>query len=151
MTVLYLVAGAVLLAAAVLAIVRAERGPSMLDRAVALDVFATVLVGGVVLESAWSRRLDALPVLVALSMVGFVSSTVIARFMAAEPGRARRIRTAEEVALDDARRRAEEDAADEAARHAAAAAAAEQERADELAEAADAIEHAAAAEREGDR
>jgi len=119
MTVVYLICAGLLCLAAVLAVVRAERGPSMLNRAVSLDVFATVVVGGIALEAAWSRRLDTLPILVAMSMVGFISSTVIARFASVEPESERRIRTLEEVAAEDARRRAEEEAADEAKRHAA--------------------------------
>jgi len=120
MTVIYLVCAGLLLVAGVLAVIRAERGPSMLNRAVGLDVFATVVVGGIALEAAWSRRLDTLPILVALSMVGFISSTVIARFASVEPESERRIRTLEEVAREDALRRAEEEAADEEERHAVA-------------------------------
>ena len=112
----YLVAGGLLLVAAVLALVRAERGPTMLDRPVALDVFATVLVGGIAVEAAWSKRVDVLPILVALSVAGFVGSTAIARFASVEPDSERRIRTAEEVAAEDARLQAGEDAAYEAQR-----------------------------------
>ncbi len=112
----YLLAAALLLVAGLLAVVRAERGPSMLDRTVALDVFATVLVAGIALEAAWSRRVDTLPILVALSMVGFVSSVTVARFASVEPPEQRRIRTAAEVAAERASLRAAEEAADEAER-----------------------------------
>ncbi|WP_069387510.1 monovalent cation/H+ antiporter complex subunit F [Cellulosimicrobium cellulans] len=105
------VAAAVLLgAAATLAVVRAERGPSMLDRTVALDVFTTTLVGAIALEAAFSRRTDTIPLLVVLSLVGFVGSVTIARFASVEPEGEGRIRTPEEIAREDAERRAAEEA-----------------------------------------
>ena len=104
MTVVAILCGTMLVAAAVLSLVRAERGPSMLDRTVALDVFVTVLVGGIVLESAVSGRLDTLPILVVLSLVGFVGSVTIARFAAVEPEGEGRVRTAEEIAQEEAAR-----------------------------------------------
>lgn len=116
MTVIYLLCAVMLLITACLGIMRAERGPSMLDRTIALDLFATVLVAGIAIEAAWSKRVDTLPILVTLSMVGFVSSVVISRFASLEPPEARRIKSAAEVELEVARRRAEEEAQDEAER-----------------------------------
>lgn len=104
MTVVAIVCGVMLVAAAILSLVRAERGPSMLDRTVALDVFVTTLVGGIVLESAISGRIDTLPILVVLSLVGFVGSVTIARFAAVEPEGEGRVRTAEEIAQEEAGR-----------------------------------------------
>jgi multicomponent Na+:H+ antiporter subunit F len=108
--VVVVVAALLLGAAATLAIVRAERGPTMLDRTVALDVFTTTLVGAIALEAASSRRTDTIPLLVVLSLVGFVGSVTIARFASVEPEGEGRIRTAEEVAREDAERRAAEEA-----------------------------------------
>jgi multicomponent Na+:H+ antiporter subunit F len=102
----------VLLAAAgVLALVRAERGPSMLDRSVALDILTSTLVGAVALEAAWARRTDGLPVLVALALVGFVGSVTIARFASVEPEGEGRVLTREELAAleSDRARRTEEE------------------------------------------
>ena len=93
-----------------LAIVRAERGPSMLDRTIALDVFTTTLVGAIALEAAFSRRTDTIPILVVLSLVGFVGSVTIARFASVEPEDEGRIRTADEIAAEDAARREAEEA-----------------------------------------
>jgi len=103
-TLAVIVAAAFLAGAAVLALVRAERGPSMLDRTVAFDVLTTTLVSGVALEAAWSRRTDTLVLLVVLALVGFVGSVTISRFAAVEPEDAARLRTREEV---EAERRAE--------------------------------------------
>src|SRR5690606_13667288 len=105
---------AMLAVAAIFALVRAEKGPSMLDRTVAFDVFTTTLVAAVALEAAWSRRTDTLVLLVVLSLVGFVGSVTISRFAAMEPEEAARVRTREEVEAELAAERAAEEAAVEA-------------------------------------
>lgn len=102
MTVVVLVCGVLIGAGTVLAIVRAERGPSMLDRTVALDIVVTCLVAAVALYAALERRLDVVPILVALSLVGFVGSVTIARFAAVEPEDAGRLRTPAEVEAEQA-------------------------------------------------
>ncbi len=108
MTAVVIVCGALIAVGAVLAIVRAELGPSMLDRTVALDIVVTCLVTAVALYAAQERRADVVPILVALSLVGFVGSVTIARFAAVEPEDARRLRTREEVAAEEAARLAAE-------------------------------------------
>ncbi|MEK8226242.1 monovalent cation/H+ antiporter complex subunit F [Oerskovia sp. M15] len=85
MIVVVLICAVLLASAAALAVVRAEKGPSMLDRTIALDVFTTTLVGTIALEAAWSRRTETIPILVVLSLVGFVGSVTIARFASVEP------------------------------------------------------------------
>jgi multicomponent Na+:H+ antiporter subunit F len=74
------VAGGMLAAAAVLALVRAARGPTMPNRAVALDVLVSVVVCALGLEAAYHQHSDTLPILVVLSLVGMVGSVSIARF-----------------------------------------------------------------------
>ena len=113
------VSAALLAAAAVLTLVRIERGPSMLDRTIALDTFTATLVGAVALEAAWNRRTDTLPILLVIAMVGFVGSVTIARFAAVEPEEERRIKTREEVAAEDAARRLAEEAEESAVERAA--------------------------------
>ncbi|QJW37983.1 monovalent cation/H+ antiporter complex subunit F [Cellulosimicrobium protaetiae] len=108
--VVVIAAAALLAAGATLATVRAERGPTMLDRTIALDVFTTTLVGAIALEAAFSRRTDTIPILVVLSLVGFVGSVTIARFASVEPEDEGRIRTADEIAAEDAARQEAEDA-----------------------------------------
>lgn len=81
------VATALLAVAALLAVVRIERGPSMLDRTIAFDVLTTALVGAIAVEAALSRRTESVPILVVLSLVGFIGSVTIARFAAVEPPR----------------------------------------------------------------
>ena len=73
-------AAVMITAGAAFAVVRAERGPSMLDRTVALDITVTAMIAAVALYAASDRRTDVVPVLVVLSLVGFVGSVTIARF-----------------------------------------------------------------------
>jgi multicomponent Na+:H+ antiporter subunit F len=66
--------------AALLLLVRISLGPTMLDRVVALDVLVAVMICGLALEAAVHRHTTTLPVVVVLSLLGFVSSVSIARF-----------------------------------------------------------------------
>ncbi|OIQ84872.1 putative monovalent cation/H+ antiporter subunit F [mine drainage metagenome] len=114
MTSLVLVCATLLAVGATLAVVRAEKGPSMLDRAIALDVVVAVLVAAIALESAVTRSAVAVPILVVLSIVGFLSSVTIARFAAVEPAGEGRVLSRAEAAAAEAERRAREVADDEA-------------------------------------
>ena len=137
--VVVLVCAVLLTVGATLAVIRAERGPSMLDRTIALDIVVTTVIAGVALYAAVFRRADVVPLLVVLSLVGFVGSVTVARFAAVEPEGEGRVRTREEVAAEEAEkrrleqeelaeRRARRRAALEAARDAVPAAAAGPER-----------------------
>lgn len=109
MTVVVVVTAVLLGAAALLALWRVERGPTMLDRTIAVDVLTSVLVAGIATYAAWTRRADLVPVLLALSLVGFLTSVTIARFAAAEPEGEGRVLSREEAdALEAARRQEEE-------------------------------------------
>lgn len=113
MTAVVLVCGVLLTAAAVLALIRAEKGPTMLDRTIALDIVVSTLVAAVALEAAVARRVDTVPILVVLSLVGFLGSVTIARFAAVEPEGEGRVRTREEIATAEAERAAREAAEDD--------------------------------------
>lgn len=80
MTVVLWIAATMLGVAAVLAIVRIVRGPSALDRAVAMDVLLSCAIGGIGLEAAYGRHGTTIPVLAVLALLGFVGSVAIARF-----------------------------------------------------------------------
>ncbi|MBO0898389.1 pH regulation protein F [Cellulomonas sp. zg-ZUI222] len=99
------VCGVLLTLGALLAIVRAEKGPSMLDRTVALDIVVTTMIAAIALYAAYYRRADVVPLLVVLSLVGFVGSVTVARFAAVEPEGEGRVRTREEVAAEEAEKR----------------------------------------------
>lgn len=89
---------AVLIVSMGLVLVRLEAGPTILDRAVALDVITAASVGVVVVLMAFSGRVDLLPLLVVLASVGFIGSTALARFSRAESVSERRIMSKEEAA-----------------------------------------------------
>jgi multicomponent Na+:H+ antiporter subunit F len=86
-------AAAMITTGAACAVVRAEKGPSMLDRTVALDIVVTAMIAALALYAASDRRTDVVPVLVVLSLVGFVGSVTIARFASVEPEGEGRVRT----------------------------------------------------------
>ncbi|MBB2923333.1 monovalent cation/H+ antiporter complex subunit F [Cellulomonas cellasea] len=104
------VCAVLLLTGAVLAVVRAERGPSILDRTVALDIVLTIMIAGGALYASLERRTDIVPILVVLSLVGFVGSVTVARFASIEPAGEGRVRTREEIAAEEAERRRLEEA-----------------------------------------
>lgn len=103
--VVVVVCGVLLTLGAGFAIVRAEKGPSILDRTVALDIVVTTMIAAVALYAAYFRRADVVPLLVVLSLVGFVGSVTVARFAAVEPEGEGRVRTREEVAVEEAEKR----------------------------------------------
>jgi multicomponent Na+:H+ antiporter subunit F len=80
MTVVVGVCVALLAVAALLLVVRISRGPTMLDRVVALDVLVAVVICGLAIEAAVHRHSTTLPILGVLSLLGFVGSVSIARF-----------------------------------------------------------------------
>ena len=112
MTVVVAICGVLLTVGAVLAVIRAEKGPSMLDRTIALDVVVAAMIAAVALYAAIERRTDVVPVLVVLSLVGFVGSVTIARFASVEPEGEGRVRTREEIAAQEAERMDAEDEAE---------------------------------------
>lgn len=80
MTVVLIVCLAMLFIAALCVVVRATIGPTVLDRAVALDLFVAIGICGLAVEAALNRHSFTLPVLLALTMLGFVGSVGVARF-----------------------------------------------------------------------
>lgn len=103
-TVLIVISGVLLVVGATLALVRVEKGPTTLDRTIALDILTAAIVGAVAIDAAWSRRVEDVPILVAISLIGFVTSVTIARFAAAEPEGEGRILSREEMAAMEAKR-----------------------------------------------
>ncbi|MEV6161984.1 monovalent cation/H+ antiporter complex subunit F [Streptomyces sp. NPDC052052] len=73
--VLIVVAGAALL-------VRIWSGPSMLDRAISLDVGAALIIAGLGAKSAIARDPFYFPIMLVLAFLGFTGSVGIARFIA---------------------------------------------------------------------
>ncbi|WP_030923538.1 monovalent cation/H+ antiporter complex subunit F [Streptosporangium amethystogenes] len=86
MTTVYLIVLGLLAAAAAMTLYRLVRGPTMLDRAVSLDVLTAVVICAIGAGAATYREYSMLPVLLVLSLLGFVGSVSLARFFS---GRAR--------------------------------------------------------------
>lgn len=98
MTAVYVVCAALLGLAVVLVIRRVELGPSILDRVVGLDVLVSTMMAALALYAAWDDRVDIMATMVVLSLVGFVGSVTVARFVAAESEEEGRILTPSESA-----------------------------------------------------
>lgn len=72
----------VLLALAALgAVVRMIKGPALLDRVLAADVLLAVLASALTVDMAVHRNTDNLPLVVAITLIGFVGSVAVARFV----------------------------------------------------------------------
>lgn len=80
--VLLVAALVMIVAAGMLLLVRAGRGPSMLDRAMALDVIAALIIVGLGVKSALARDSFYFPAMLVLAFLGFTGSVGIARFIA---------------------------------------------------------------------
>ena len=72
MTVVAWVAGTILGLAAALALTRLVRGPTVLDRVIALDVLLSTIIGAIAVEAAVNRHGTSLPVLAVIALLGFL-------------------------------------------------------------------------------
>ncbi|MFP7696768.1 monovalent cation/H+ antiporter complex subunit F [Trueperella sp. LYQ143] len=98
--------------AACLIVGRIVKGPTSLDRMVAVDLMTSILLGAFAVLAAVTRRSDLLAVFIVLSLVGFVGSTTLARFLGPLDPEARRILSREEERqLDEETARRADDAA----------------------------------------
>ncbi len=67
--------------AAVLCLVRGVRGPSALDRVVALDVFLVVIAAGVVVRGTQQSENLNVVLLLVVALLGFAGSVTAARLV----------------------------------------------------------------------
>jgi multicomponent Na+:H+ antiporter subunit F len=81
MTATMIVAGSMFALGAVLATLRLLRGPALIDRAAALDVLLTTVVGVLVLIAAESRSAVALTIGVVVALLGFLASASLATLL----------------------------------------------------------------------
>ena len=82
MNTLLLIILAVFGVAAILAVIRIVRGPSILDRAVAADVLLTEVMCVLGAEMAINGHTRNIPVLLIIAAVGVFGSISVARFVA---------------------------------------------------------------------
>ena len=81
MTVVLVLAYTLLGGGALLALVRLGRGPSLLDRVVASDVLLVIVAAGLAVHAALERDPTLVPVLVVVSLLAFVGSVSVARYV----------------------------------------------------------------------
>lgn len=82
MNTLWIVIAVLLGAAALLGMVRLLLGPSILDRALSVDALLAFAVTGLGAFAAFNRDPTVLPTLLVLSLLGFVGSISVAKFVA---------------------------------------------------------------------
>lgn len=87
MTVVAAVSGVLLTLAALGAMIRVVRGPSVADRMVALDTLLFVGVGGLGLYIVVTRDTTYLAVLVVAVVTAFISTVIVARYIEEETSR----------------------------------------------------------------
>jgi multicomponent Na+:H+ antiporter subunit F len=66
---------------ALLALVRLAMGPSLLDRVVATDTLLVIISAGLAVYAALERDPTVVPVLVVVSLLAFVGSVSVARYV----------------------------------------------------------------------
>lgn len=63
------------------ALIRVVRGPTLVDRIVALDLILLLLAGGIAAEGARRGAELFVPVIVVVTLVAFAGTVVVARFV----------------------------------------------------------------------
>ncbi|MGY1594548.1 monovalent cation/H+ antiporter complex subunit F [Geodermatophilus sp. SYSU D00708] len=76
-------------AGAALTLVRLALGPSLLDRVVATDTLLVIISAGLAVYAALERNASVVPVLVVVSLLAFVGTVSIARYVGGMLVRAR--------------------------------------------------------------
>ena len=72
---------AVLGLGAVLALIRAIRGPELADRIIALDLILLLLAGGLAAEGARNPAGTYVPVVIVATLIAFAGTVLVARFI----------------------------------------------------------------------
>jgi len=81
MTLTAFIAGTMFGIGALLAAIRLVKGPTQIDRSVALDVLLAILVGVIVLTAAVSASSITLVIAVVVSLLGFLGSASLAKLL----------------------------------------------------------------------
>ncbi|WP_417219887.1 monovalent cation/H+ antiporter complex subunit F [Arthrobacter sp.] len=75
------ISGVALALGGVMALIRLARGPSILDRTLALDVLLVIIMCGLCLDMAVNRHLNHIVFIVVGCLVAFIGSVTIARYV----------------------------------------------------------------------
>ncbi|MCC9197026.1 monovalent cation/H+ antiporter complex subunit F [Arthrobacter sp. zg-Y820] len=81
MNVFVVLVAVMLSVAAAGAIFRIARGPSILDRVLAADVLLTIVGAALATDMIVNKNLNYLALLVSISLIGFIGSVTVARFV----------------------------------------------------------------------
>ncbi|MDJ1371930.1 sodium:proton antiporter [Gulosibacter molinativorax] len=81
LTIVYYFVGACFAAAAIMATIRIVRGPSIVDRMVGSDTFATILICVFCADMAIRGHTTTLPLVLGLAMTASVGTIAVARFV----------------------------------------------------------------------
>lgn len=84
----------ILVAAALVVVVRISRGPTALDRVVAADVLVAIVLAALATEQIATRDSTGLPVLLVVSLVGFTGAVAMARLIVRQQGQREKYRRA---------------------------------------------------------
>ncbi|WP_253272559.1 monovalent cation/H+ antiporter complex subunit F [Arsenicicoccus sp. oral taxon 190] len=84
MTVLVVLIVSMLLVSALLAVWRLVTGPTVLNRTLASDLLISIVICALGVEAVVGEHSTTLPILVSLSLVGFVATVAVSRFVAGD-------------------------------------------------------------------
>ena len=70
-----------LAAAALVALTRAIRGPSLADRIIAVDLVLLLLAGGIAVQSVREGSEFFMPALIVVALVAFAGTIIVSRFI----------------------------------------------------------------------
>lgn len=79
--IIHQIAGAIALAAILLAFVRMIKGPTAADRVVALDVMTIIAISLIIFLASHFRRVIYLDIAMVYALISFVGVVAIARYM----------------------------------------------------------------------
>lgn len=77
----FIVIGVMFTAAAVMALFRIIRGPSILDRMIASDMMMTTIICALGAEMVYNSHTKSLPAMLVLAATAFLGSVVVARYV----------------------------------------------------------------------
>lgn len=78
-----------LFVAALLTLIRLFRGPTPLDRAVAIDVLTAAVIATIIILIAWWQRTDLMVLLIVFALTAFFSTVTVSKYVASTAMRQR--------------------------------------------------------------
>ena len=81
MTIVLWICGITLSIASCLTLIRLAKGPSILERVIAMDVLLLIISGALCIEMTMNKHNDTLIFVLLACLVGFVGSVTVSRFV----------------------------------------------------------------------